>query len=288
MVDLRNLISEIISENIKRPMISECVVVGGQTENSNILAKTRDRNYKPELKIVRELYPDGTEVVFMHDSKTKFLEGMNNHGLGVLNSTLMVYEDENPLESGTQSSYADAIIKALLKKDIYEAMDILGNPETGVEGHTYIGNPEEIFIIERTGHHDTILNRLDPASGFVVRTNHGIAHKDAGYTFAEKPDDYKSSKIRKSTTETNLKNINNFMDIAPAMLSRSYGKESNYNTFRRTDNLRTSSQVVLNLQEKEFLFYVFPNECEFSGIEDNTPDDYHPTIKIKIFQWKEK
>ena len=200
----------------------------------------------------------------------------------------MVYEDENPLESGTQASYADAIIEALLKKDIYGAMDILGNPDTGVEGHTYIGNPDEIFIIERTGHHDTILNQLDPASGFAVRTNHGIAHKNAGYTFAEKPDDYKSSKIRKATTEKNLENVSSFMDIAPAMLSRPYKKDSNFNTFRRTNNLRTSSQVVMNLPEKEFMFYIFPNECEFSGIEDNTPEDYQPLIKIKIFQWNEK
>jgi len=288
MANLRNLISEIITENLRKPLISECVVAGGQAANNNILAKTRDRNYKPKLKIVRELYPNGTEVVFMYDGKTKFLEGMNSHGIGILNSTLMVYEDENPLESGTQSSYGDAIIEALLKKDIQEAMDILGNPKTGVEGHTYIGSPEEIFIIERTGHHDTILNRLDPAAGFSVRTNHGIAHKDAGYTFAEKPDDYKSSKIRKSTTEMNLKNVNSFMDVAPAMLSRSYKKESNFNTFRRTDNLRTSSQVVMNLPGKEFLFYIFPNECDFSGIEDNTPDGYEPLIKIKVFQWNEK
>ena len=287
LVNLRRVISNMILKGSPKRRISECIVVAGQAGNQHVIAKTRDRNYKPDLKLIRELFPNNLEVVYMLDSKTKFLEGMNSQGLGILNSTLMVYEDENPLQGGSQKNYGIAIMKALLQSDIQAAIEILNDPTDGLEGHTIIGNAEEIYVLERTGHHDTVINKLDPAAGFDVRTNHGLAHPDAGYTIKDKPDDYLSSKIRKATAELKLGNINNYLDIAPALLSRGFEKDSNFNTFRRTDNLRTTSQVTMNLPQLEFMFYVFPNECTFEGIEDNTPQDYNPLINVRIFKWNE-
>ncbi len=285
---LRKTISEMILNEHSKHLLSECIVVAGQTGNQNVIAKTRDRNYKPKLKIIRTLFPNGTEVVCMHDQKTKYLEGMNSHGIGILNSTLMVYEDENPVEAGTQSDYGKAVINALMKSDIQEAIAILCDADYGIEGHTMVANADEIYVIERTGHHDTVLNKLDPSMGFDVRTNHGLKHKDAGYTMKDRPKDYVSSKIRQATAETNLVNVNNFHDVAKAMLSVPFKKSSNLNTLRRTDNLRTSSQIALNLPTKEFVFYIFPNECEFKGIEEHVPENYEPKINIKIYQWNER
>tara|TARA_B100000700_G_scaffold200561_1_gene220674 strand:+ start:77845 stop:78858 length:1014 start_codon:yes stop_codon:yes gene_type:complete len=284
--DLRKLISEIILDIENSPRLSECVVAAGQTQGQNVLAKTRDRNYKPEVKIIRELLDDGTEIVYMIDLKTGFLEGMNNHGVGILNSTLMVYEDENPLEHGTQKDYGKIIKKALKSKNSEKAVEILCNSGEGVEGHTFVGCPDFLHSVERTKHHDSIVSRLNPLSNFEVRTNHGNYYPSAGYTEKEKPDDYLSSKIRKATVELSLSGINDYSQIARSLLSRKFNKDSNKNTLRRTNNLRTTSQITMNLPKREFLFYVFPSECKFLGLEDLTPVDHQPSIKIRMFNWK--
>ena len=46
----------------------------------------------------------------------------------------------------------------------------------------------------------------------------------------------------------------------------------------------TTSQVAMHLPKKEFIFYYFPEECDFEGIVDKTPEDYEPQIKIKVIE----
>ena len=118
-------------------------------------------------------------------------------------------------------------------------------------------------------------------------TNHGHTYSDAGYNKEYKPIDYESSVIRKSTAEKCLSGIDDYSNVARAMLSRKHSIDSNNNTLRRTGNLRTTSQVTMNLPKKEFLFYLFPGECIYKGVVDKTPSGYQPRIKIRTFKWKE-
>ena len=78
--------------NIHNLMI-ECTSVGVSVKNKIILAKNRDRTYYPKLKIIRELI-NGIETCYMYDVDTDYSEGMNEKGIGIVNTTLQGKEDE--------------------------------------------------------------------------------------------------------------------------------------------------------------------------------------------------
>ena len=44
----------------------------------------------------------------------------------------------------------------------------------------------------------------------------------------------------------------------------------------------------MNLDEKEVTLYLFPDEVTYRGIEDKTPDDYEPKIKVSIKEYQNK
>ena len=75
-------------------MIKECIIVSKEVGDKFILAKNRDRAYKPKLEIVHTLF-GGVEVVYLHDLTTDWSEGMNEFGIGVVNSALLVGRDES-------------------------------------------------------------------------------------------------------------------------------------------------------------------------------------------------
>ena len=64
-----------------KKVLEECIVVGGSLQGDNFLAKSRDRNYMPRIKIHREVTPEGLEVVYLHDVDTDYMEGMNSAGI---------------------------------------------------------------------------------------------------------------------------------------------------------------------------------------------------------------
>ena len=76
-----------------KQIINECIIVHKKLGDTTIMAKNRDRMYKPELEVVHELI-NGVEVVYLHDVITDWSEGMNEFGIGVVNTALMVGFDE--------------------------------------------------------------------------------------------------------------------------------------------------------------------------------------------------
>jgi len=72
----------------------ECIIVSKEINNKFILAKNRDRAYKPTIEIIHTLL-NGVEVVYLHDTITDWSEGMNEFGIGVVNSALLVGRDES-------------------------------------------------------------------------------------------------------------------------------------------------------------------------------------------------
>jgi len=71
----------------------ECIIVSKEVNDKFVLAKNRDRAYKPVLEVVHTLL-NGVEVVYLHDVTTDWSEGMNEFGIGLVNSALMVGHDE--------------------------------------------------------------------------------------------------------------------------------------------------------------------------------------------------
>ena len=73
--------------------IKECTIAHKVIDGNVILAKNRDRAYDVKLTVIRELI-NNIEVVYIHDEDTDWSEGMNEFGIGVINSTLQGEFDE--------------------------------------------------------------------------------------------------------------------------------------------------------------------------------------------------
>ena len=297
--NIRNVIKHILKEEFKnaRVKIDECIIAGGQIHGKEdyALVKTRDRNYKAKVKVVRELIDNGTELLYMIDLDTGYAEGMNSHGIGIVNSALLVSEDEKAADAywkrmnkkDSPSNDGPRIYNALKQTTLASAIKELISFESGLKGHTIIGNAEAMYSVEMTSKHNPIVKKLDPSTGFDVRTNHGQGHSTAGYTPESDPEAYMSSKLRKLTAEIELNGVTNSDDLAPALAKQSFEKENPHNMVRRTDSMRTVSQIAMNLDKKIFSFYLFPNECTYNGLEDKTPDEYTSQIKFKLVKWNE-
>ena len=44
----------------------------------------------------------------------------------------------------------------------------------------------------------------------------------------------------------------------------------------------------MNLNKKEMILYLIPNQVEFLGVENKLPKGYKPKIKIKLMKYKNK
>ena len=274
-------------------LLRECIVIGGKASGGNVLGKTRDRNYSPRLRVLRILTSDEIEIVLLHDLDTNYMEGMNSEGVGIVNAALLVSDDEkatqkywNRSKKKGASNDGPRILRALSKPKLSQAIKSLVGYDTGLKGHTLVGNSKSLYSIEMTSKHNPIVNKLDPNTGFDVRTNHGEEHTGAGYNSNSHPDDYLSSKIRKATAQSTLADLEDHEEIMPSIASQNFEKDSNYNMRRTTGNMRSSSQTMMHLDKLEFICYLFPEECKFMGVVDKTPDDYEPKISVSIKNYK--
>jgi len=63
-----------------------------------------------------------------------------------------------------------------------------------------------------------------------------------------------------------------------------YEENSMLNMARDTEEMFTSSQIVLNLNSLEMTVYLFKSKIEkFHGLKNELPEGYTPKIKIKAF-----
>ena len=73
--------------------LNECTSVATTIQGKTLIAKNRDRTYIPKVKIVREII-NGLETAYMYDEDTDYAEGMNEAGIGIVNTTLQGKSDE--------------------------------------------------------------------------------------------------------------------------------------------------------------------------------------------------
>ena len=114
----------------------------------------------------------------------------------------------------------------------------------------------------------------------VVRTNHGHMFTDAGYTHGKK---YLSSKMRKISAEKSVDKVEDWKEIANAMRKEFFPKQSQLNMARKSKEMFTSSQTVLNLTDRILqIEYFTENVEEFVGITNKLPKDYKAKISIVV------
>ena len=282
--------------------INECTIVGVKLEDTIILAKNRDRGYTAKMELVHELIDD-VEIAYLRDVDTDLSEGMNEYGIGIVNSSLLVVVDEKEgkgVEKERKSEgkekdktakkkfAADGgkIRKALTFKTIPEVIRSIvsyigeDKKDVGLKGETIVSDNKNIYVVEMTRKHAPIIKKLKKDSKLVVRTNHGIYQKGAGYTKGEKRE---SSVSRMELAKEHLKDAKTGMDVINR-LKEKYDDDPFLNTYRIENmyNMSTVGQIMLNLGEKEIVVRLDNEMGEFVGIENKLPDDYTPKIKIRI------
>lgn len=147
-------------------------------------AKNRDRNYTPVLDFIEDTRHN-MQRMMMHDQITGYKEGINNHGISILNTSLDVYDDESEVEAGTAEVSPDGqhIAEALLQHTVQDAVKVLIKRELG--GCTIVFDQQTLYLIEASDWDGKrpfeYVVRQVPHEDMIARTNHGIWLPDAGY-----------------------------------------------------------------------------------------------------------
>jgi hypothetical protein len=265
-----------------KELLKECIIVSKKFGNDMVLAKNRDRAYKPLIEIVHTFINE-VEVVYLHDITTDWSEGMNEYGIGIVNSALLVGFDEKEKQlvakTGKKSQDGLRIRYALGQKKLKDAVKSVVLYDGGIKGHTFLADPNDLITIEMTSKHKAIIKKQDP-SEIYVRTNHGLSHPEAGYT--EGPD-YKSSVIRRATARAAIGQLEDWTKELEVLRKNKYSYDNPNNMTRDTDKMKTTSQMQLNLTKRIFTLNYFGDRIEgFNGIRSELPKDYIPKIKIRI------
>jgi len=185
-----------------------CVVVAKHfPETGWVLAKNRDRNYSPTIKMV-QTKRGGVERLYLYDLQTGYSEGINEHGLAIVSAAVSVKSDEKEgkKRSRTNGTSKDGkrIRDALLESTVKKAVDKL--IATRIPGNTFITDGKVCYLLEagyrdpdakERGEYRHELVKCDPSKTY-VRTNHGILLPYLGYNPKDplQRDKAKSSRTR--------------------------------------------------------------------------------------------
>jgi len=262
------------------------VVAAGVWGGERCLVKTRDRNYVPEVRVVHTLV-GGVEVLYLEDVLTGWVEGLNEYGIGIVNSALQVGRDEAEKEIAKsekkkKSKDGPRIFRALGKKTLAQAQESLLTFKGGIKGHTFLSDSSSTVSIEMTRKHEAVIKRV-PKGKTWVRTNHGFSYPDAGYT---KGDDHRSSVERHDRAVRGLSSLSKPKTIADALRKPSLkNPDDPYNIVRDTDNMSTTSLMVLNLEDLSLNLYLVPGKVKFKGFADDLPKDYKAKCHLRVFKY---
>lgn len=282
ILNMKPSISRVVTAHLLR---QACIIAVGEWGGKKCLFKNRDRNYTPKVKIVHEIR-EGVEVLYMTDTTTGWCEGLNEYGIGAVNSALQVARDETERKvvksKGKKSKDGPRILKLLECASIDEAVEIGKTFEGGLKGHTIIADKSVTYTLEGTRKHEFRSRKVSEGK-MVVRTNHGIYYDNAGYTDGP---NYESSVVRKDKARKTLRDAESPDDLATALMSARMDDRAHPNNMvRYTDNMSTTSQIVLNLTDKELVFYVIPDMVEFEGYENNLPKNRKPKLKLRVIEY---
>jgi len=298
MIKLSNLLKE-----IKSPLLQECVVAGVRLSDGVVLAKNRDRGYDAKMEIVHEVL-DNVEIVYWRDVDTDWSEGMNEFGIAIVNSSLMVNDDEKEAdkvekkreektdnkEKGKNPKHATdgaKIRQVLTQKNIRDAIKVListrgdGSSEfKGVSGQSLVSDGKDIYVVEHSSVDAPIIRKLKKDRKVVVRTNHGIYHKHLGYQSGPK---LKSSESRMNLAKDHLQDAKRDQDVLDLM-KKKYKDNPFLNPYR-TDNkfhMQTVGQIMMNCDTKTVTIRMDKEHGELETVENLLPKGYEPKIKVKI------
>ena len=287
---MRSLVARVVQAHLRKA----CIVAVGQWGGKKCLLKNRDRNYTPEVKLYHKLI-NGIEVVYMKDEVTGWCEGLNEHGIGIVNAALAVAADEKQGKAGkgkstdamSEATLRDGkrVLKALGCADLDEAVEVIKTHLGGLRGHTFVANKDKTYSLEATWRGHDYHQRVLPGNRKHVRTNHGIYYQDAGYTEKD-GENYLSSLARRDQAMKELRKIDDPDDIAPAIYGKRKPELSDpLNMVKLTNGMRTTSQMVINLDDLKVNLYLIPSQIVYLGYENTLPKGHKSKISIQIREY---
>ena len=267
-----------------------CVILCTNVNGTQILAKNRDRTYKPSIEIIHEIV-NGIEVAYIRDKDSGWIEGMNEYGTGIINSTL---NNQDGYISKKIATKENIIYKILIEKHLFENFyDIINDPKNkyAMEGHTILFFNNELIHFENNIQNEYITERINNNS---VYTNHGINLKGEGYTKCNKgmSSFLRRAIIKKELGDNKIESIEqlsdimntNYTNINPRFhpyRNKNYSKKKNKRSGVRF-NINTTGQLLFNMTNMEFNYCPDRNTSERVKYINRLPNEYMPKIKIYI------
>lgn len=275
-----------------------CVIVYTTIDNKKILVKNRDRVYKPNIVIIHELV-DGVELAYIKDLKTGWIEGLNGDGIGIINSTLNRNDGKYKVDKSYLKMKKNRILDALHKTDAKKIINEIIEDKKKVpflEGHSLIVCDDKCLHIENNVDNKFVISKINEPSVF---TNSGKSFDDAGFVKGKKG---LSSFLRRKNIEMELKHskINSYKELIDIMNKNYIGIDPRFHSYRDEKMIekhledtsdknkknmkivRTTGQILLNLTDKELVYYEDINNSKNVKYINKLPKNYNPIIKITI------
>lgn len=244
-------------------------------------AKNRDRTYVPTLDFIIDR-DKNTERVMMHDQVTGYKEGLNSHGVSILNTSLDVMDDEPEVAAGKAASSPDGkyIEEALAMKDPLSAARHL--IQRNLVGCTMIFNEQDLYLIEASNQDGTkpyrYVIRQIPQDQLLARTNHGQWLEWAGFQRNPKNRaehlDRISSESRLAQAQAVVTNAKEPQDLVDGMC-KIYIDDPQLNIMRTsTDSkkMRTTSQQLCVPKERTLYCRPVSSNLQFDFWKLNQPE----------------
>jgi hypothetical protein len=244
-------------------------------------AKNRDRKYIPTLDFIEDEV-DGVQRMMMHDQITGYKEGLNNHGVSILNTSLDILNDETDVESGKVKSSPDGkfIEEALLNKDPLDAVKHLVKRK--LVGCTIVFNAEDCYLIEASDQDGTkpyeyIVKKIGKNKA-IARTNHGIYLQWASF---QRDSKNKQEVLDRISSESRLLQAEAVVDSAQRPedlvdgLCKVFVKHPQLNIMRFStgkDQFRTTSQQLCVPKEKTLYCRPVSSNLQFDFWKLNKPN----------------
>lgn len=301
-----------------------CLIFYTKLDDKVYLAKNRDRYYITPIKLIRDTIND-TEVLYVLDTKSGWLEGINEYGIAIINSVLPVAVEENmnsnadnryPLsdknekneknehypskidKKGSSSSRIDGeiILKALSQVKLEATLSILlgchCNNNTGLYGHTILTDGVTTLCIEATPKAKPIIKTI---SNRLVRTNHTIylGMNKGGYNPKDNNVSYQSSIIRQRDARKQMMGLKHKDDILKYMMSINLDNSCN-SVYRLGKNCNhkfkygfaTTSQYLFDIDNLTIHLNIDNDKSVYYGYYDLTKGTRNK-IKYKLKKVKQ-
>ena len=276
-----------------------CVIFYMNINGQLILAKNRDLPYNPHIDIIHEIV-NGTEVVYMRDKNNGWIEGINEHGTGMVNSSLLEDFHHYPGYNMQKNKMYSALVKKHMnKRDLFDELVKKSDNEYILEGHTLIAHDNHMYHLENSSLNKHVLNTLSPRQKYKVFSNHGIHLPNEGLTDGRGG---VSSFLRRELTKAEVADFlkhkhnnikcddNKLYDELSGILNKNYvNVEYRFHPYRNKSKIinntvivYTSAQLLLNITNKEFIYFKDTNYTENVNYVNRLPNHYVPKIRVMI------